>query len=171
MTDLPRNQHIVASGLVAVVGIWVTYISYTAEPAEAFLFPACIIATDLCRAGALDLRQGDAGEIQAWATAFRATQSRTSCPGFSSQLIYAFWAAETLGFYTASTLAFFILLSLYDPAAHGELQDMDQTRYHHGGLSRRHVRSLRDAAECLHTARDFLLNRNCGRAHPREDYP
>ena len=42
MTDLPRNQHIVASGLVAAVGAWVTYISYTQEPAAAFLFPRMI---------------------------------------------------------------------------------------------------------------------------------
>ena len=36
MTDLPRVQHIIASGLVAAVGIAVAYISYTQEPAEAF---------------------------------------------------------------------------------------------------------------------------------------
>ena len=42
MTDLPRTQHIVASGLVAAVGIWITYVSYTAEPAAAFLFPRII---------------------------------------------------------------------------------------------------------------------------------
>lgn len=37
-------------------------------------------------------------------------------PGIVVMLIYVFWAAQTLGFYTASTIAFFILLSLYDPA-------------------------------------------------------
>ncbi|MBT5002697.1 MAG: tripartite tricarboxylate transporter TctB family protein, partial [Tateyamaria sp.] len=42
MNDLPRNQHIIASGIVASVGIWVTYISYTQEPAAAFLFPRMI---------------------------------------------------------------------------------------------------------------------------------
>ena len=42
MTDLPRNQHILASGLVAAVGVWITYVSYTAEPAAAFLFPRII---------------------------------------------------------------------------------------------------------------------------------
>ena len=42
MTDLPRTQHIIASGLVAAVGITVAYISYTQEPAEAFLFPRLI---------------------------------------------------------------------------------------------------------------------------------
>ena len=42
MSDLPRTQHIVASGLVAVVGVWVAYVSYTQEPAAAFLFPRLI---------------------------------------------------------------------------------------------------------------------------------
>ena len=42
MSDLPRTQHIVASGLIAAVGIGVAYISYTSEPARAFLFPKII---------------------------------------------------------------------------------------------------------------------------------
>ncbi|CAN0605972.1 unnamed protein product, partial [Ectocarpus sp. 12 AP-2014] len=42
MTDLPRTQHIVASGLVALVGATVATISYTQEPAAAFLFPRMI---------------------------------------------------------------------------------------------------------------------------------
>ena len=42
MSDLPRTQHIIASGLVAAVGAWVTYVSYTQTPSEAFLFPRLI---------------------------------------------------------------------------------------------------------------------------------
>ena len=40
-------------------------------------------------------------------------------PGLLVTAIYIFWAAATLGFYTASAAAFFILYSLYDPAPHG----------------------------------------------------
>ena len=43
-------------------------------------------------------------------------------PGLLVMLIFVFWAAKALGFYTASTIAFFILLSLYDPAPHGEVR-------------------------------------------------
>ena len=39
-------------------------------------------------------------------------------PGLFITLIYVFWAAKALGFYTASTLTFFILLSIYDPNSH-----------------------------------------------------
>ena len=37
-----RTQHIISSGLVAFVGLWVCGISYTQQPAEAFLFPRLI---------------------------------------------------------------------------------------------------------------------------------
>ena len=47
---------------------------------------------------------------------------RNILPGLVIALVFVFWAAQTLGFYTASTLTFFILLSLYDPASHGELK-------------------------------------------------
>ena len=47
---------------------------------------------------------------------------RNILPGLTVALIYVFWAAETLGFYTASTITFFILLSLYDPAPHDEVR-------------------------------------------------
>ena len=40
--SLPRMQHIVASGLIAAVGLWVAYVSYTQQPSEAFLFPRLI---------------------------------------------------------------------------------------------------------------------------------
>jgi len=43
-------------------------------------------------------------------------------PGLAVALIFAFWAARALGFYTATTLAVFALLSLYDPAPHGEVR-------------------------------------------------
>ena len=43
-------------------------------------------------------------------------------PGLIIALIYIFWAAKGLGFYTATTIAFFILLSLYDPASHREIK-------------------------------------------------
>jgi len=120
MTDLPRNQHIVASGLVAAVGIWITYISYTAEPAAAFLFPRIISSAfvvlalwTFCKAvlGRTRVGNGLSGEA-----------IKNILPGLVVALVYAFWAAQTLGFYTASTITFFILLSLYDPAPHGEIR-------------------------------------------------
>jgi hypothetical protein len=47
---------------------------------------------------------------------------RNLAPGLIVTLIYMFWAAKGLGFYTATSIAFFCLLSLYDPASHREIK-------------------------------------------------
>ena len=118
MTNLPRTQHIIASGLVALVGVWVTYVSYTQQPAEAFLFPRLISTVFVV------LALWTFGKAVLGRTKVGNGLSRQAMwnilPGLSVALVYIFWAAKALGFYTASTLAFFILLSLYDPAPHGE---------------------------------------------------
>ena len=120
MNNLPRTQHIVASGLVAVVGIWVTFISYTQEPAAAFLFPRLIstvfVVLALWTFGKAVLGRTKVGK------GLDRQAMRNITPGLLVALIYVFWAAQALGFYTASTIAFFILLSLYDPAPHLEIR-------------------------------------------------
>ena len=120
MTNLPRNQHIVASGLVAAVGIWVTYVSYTAEPAAAFLFPR-IIATIFVVLAIWTFGKAVLGKTRV-GNGLSGDAIKNILPGLVVAIVYAFWAAETLGFYTASTITFFILVSLYDPASHGELK-------------------------------------------------
>ena len=51
-----------------------------------------------------------------------AEATKNIAPGLIVALVYIFWAAKGLGFYTASTITFFIMLSLYDPASHSELR-------------------------------------------------
>lgn len=120
MTDLPRTQHIVASGLVAAVGIWITFVSYTAEPAGAFLFPRIIstvfVALALWTFAKALLRRSKVGN------GLSAEAMKNILPGLFLALVFVFWAAETLGFYTASTITFFLLVSLYDPAPLGEVK-------------------------------------------------
>ena len=120
MTDLPRTQHIIASGLVAAVGIWVTYVSYTQEPADAFLFPRLISSVFVV------LALWTFGKAVLGKTKVGNGLSRQAMlnilPGLVIALVFIFWAANTLGFYTASTITFFILVSLYDPAPHGEIK-------------------------------------------------
>ena len=120
MNDLPRNQHIIASGVVAAVGIWVTYVSYTQEPAAAFLFPRMIstvfVVLALWTFGKALMGRSKVG------TGLSVTAMKNIAPGLIVALIYIFWAAKGLGFYTASTITFFILLSLYDPAPNSELR-------------------------------------------------
>lgn len=120
MTDLPRNQHIVASGLVAAVGVWVAYVSYTAEPAAAFLFPR-IISTVFVVLALWTFGKALLGRTKV-GNGLSAEAIGRILPGLVVALIFVYWAAEALGFYTASTLTFFVLVSLYDPAPHGEIK-------------------------------------------------
>ena len=120
MSDLPRNQHIAASGLIAAIGLTVAYISFTQEPAAAFLFPRLISSVFAVLAiwtflkavlGRTKVGNGLSGEAM-----------KNLAPGLIVMVIYVFWAAKGLGFYTATAIAFFILLSLYDPAPHSEIK-------------------------------------------------
>ena len=116
MTDLPRGQHILASGLIAGVGVCVAYISFTQEPADAFIFPRLIssvfAALALWTFGKAILGRTKVGD------GINGQAMRKMLPGLIVTIIYIYWAAKGLGFYTATTIAFFVLVSLYDPAPH-----------------------------------------------------
>lgn len=118
MSDLPRTQHIIASGLIAAVGTVVAYISYTQQPSEAFLFPR-LISTVFAVLALWTFVKALIGRTKVGAGLDGAAFGNLA-PGLVVMLIYVFWAAQALGFYTATTIAFFILLSLYDPAPHTE---------------------------------------------------
>ncbi len=113
-----RSQHILGSGLVFAVGIWVAWVSYTQQPAEAFLFPRLIASVFVVLAGwtfgkaVMGLSKVGSGISR--------TMFLNMVPGLAVMLVYVFWAANALGFYTATAICFFILLSLYDPAPHSE---------------------------------------------------
>ena len=120
MTDLPRTQHILASGFVAAVGVWVSYVSYTAQPAAAFLFPR-IISTVFVVLALWTFGKALLGRTKV-GNGLSATAIKNILPGLVVALLFVFWGAETLGFYTASTIVFFILISFYDPAPHAEVK-------------------------------------------------
>ncbi|GGA11578.1 tripartite tricarboxylate transporter TctB family protein [Neptunicoccus cionae] len=118
MQSLPRLQHILASGVVAAVGLRVAWISYTAQPSEAFLFPRLIATVFVVLA-----LWTFAKAVLGWTKighGISTGQMVKLAPGLAIALIYIFWAAKAFGFYTAGTATFFILLSLYDPAPHNE---------------------------------------------------
>ncbi len=127
-----RTQHLVASAIILVIALFVGWISFTQEPAEAFLFPRLISIFFMLLAlwnfiravmGLSKVGEGLSGETM-----------RAIAPGLVVMLIYFFWAAKGygkvaalegtglydwvrrgLGFYTSSTIAFFTLYTLYDP--------------------------------------------------------
>ncbi|MHA7829344.1 MAG: tripartite tricarboxylate transporter TctB family protein [Roseovarius sp.] len=111
-------QHIFPSGVIAAVGIWICWVSYTREPAQAFLFPRLIstvfVVLALWTFGKAVLGKSRVGD------GIGRRMVINIAPGLIVMLIYVFWAARGLGFYTASTIAFFALLSIYDPAPHNQ---------------------------------------------------
>lgn len=118
MRSFWQTQHIVASGLVAGVGVFVAYLSYTGEPAQAFLFPK-IISTLFAILAIWTFGKALVGKTKV-GNGLNRTQLIRIGPGLAVALVYVFWAAKALGFYTATALAVFILLTLYDPAPHDE---------------------------------------------------
>ncbi len=117
---LPRLQHIIGSGSVASVGVTICYISYTQTPSEAFLFPR-LISTVFVILALWTFVKACLGWTKV-GNGVSLTQFKNLAPGLIIALIYIFWAAKGLGFYTATSIAFFILLSLYDPAPHTVLK-------------------------------------------------
>lgn len=114
------SQHRIASGLICVIAVLVCWASYTQQPAEAYLFPRLVASVFLVLslvtfAKALLGRSkvGNGLSMQAF---------KNMLPGLLVSVVYVYWAAKALGFYTSSTIAFFVLLSLYDPASNTDIR-------------------------------------------------
>ena len=108
-----RLQHLVSSAAVFAVAIVVTWLSFTQQPADAFLFPRLIsiffivlAAWNFIRAASGLAKVGEGVDV---------SLIKNILLGFAVILIYVFIAARGLGFYTSSTLAFMTIYTLYDP--------------------------------------------------------
>lgn len=113
-----RAQHIIPSGIIFAVGVWVAYVSFTQQPAGAFLFPR-LIATLFVLLSAWTFGKACLG-LSRVGDGISTRMLINFLPGLVVATVYVFWAAKGLGFYTATTIAFFVVLSLYDPAPHSE---------------------------------------------------
>jgi len=108
-----RTQHLVASSVILAVALVVGWLSFTQQPAEAFLFPRLISVFFMVLAAWNFVRAFLA--LSKVGEGLSAETALAIAPGLVVTLVYVFWAAKALGFYAASTGAFFILYSLYDP--------------------------------------------------------
>ena len=111
-----RIQHLFPAAMVLMLAAAVTWLSYTREPSDAFLFPRLISSVMIVLAiwnfvrAALGLAKvGDGIEGK---TILRIL------PGVVVMIVLIYFAAKSLGFYVASFLAFLCAYSLYDPASH-----------------------------------------------------
>lgn len=116
---MKRLEHAIPAGIITLIGLWVAWVSFTQSPAEAFAFPRLVATVFVVLALWTFVRtliSGGEGEP----TISLATWGRI-LPGLGIAVIFVFWAAKGLGFYTATALAVFALISIYDAAPHRAL--------------------------------------------------
>ncbi len=113
-----RLQHLFPASAILLLALVVAWLSFTREPAAAFLFPRLIAVAMLLLAGwnfaraALGLARIGSG--------LSPSLIRNIAPGIIAMMIYVFFLAKWLGFYAASMLIFVVIYSLYDPAPHSK---------------------------------------------------
>lgn len=108
-----RLQHVLPASLVLLLAVVVTYLSFTEEPAESFLFPRVVSIFFIGLAIWNFIRA--AGGMAKVGRGLARSEITNLLPGLVIMLIYVFWAAKGLGFYVGSTLAFLLAYSAYDP--------------------------------------------------------
>jgi ABC-type multidrug transport system permease subunit len=119
MSQTVRMQHLVPATLVLALAATVTWLSFTREPADAFLFPR-IISVVMVLLAAWNFARAALGLARVGA-GFSYTQLLRLLPGVLVMCVYVFFAARWLGFYTASLATFVAIYALYDPAPHTAL--------------------------------------------------
>jgi FtsH-binding integral membrane protein len=115
-----RLEHAIPAGIIMAIGLWVAWISYTQTPAEAFVFPRLIstlfVVLSVWTFAAATLKPSEdkvAVSAKTWANIL---------PGLILGAIFVFYLGKALGFYTATTITFFLLVSYYDPASHSDVK-------------------------------------------------
>ena len=121
MIRLSHFQNIISSVIIATVGLSVCAISFVQEPASAYLFPRLISAV-FAILSVITVAKAFAGNSNI-NNSLLAKDLANMAPGLAAALIYIFYAAETLGFYTATGIVFFAIYSIYDTASHMELRN------------------------------------------------
>lgn len=118
--NVQRAQHLFPAVCILGLAGTVAFLSFTREPADAFLFPRLIAVVMLALAvwnfvrAALGVSKVGAG--------LSLQTAKAILPGIVVLVVYVFFAAKYLGFYLSSLIAFFILFSLYDPASHTDVR-------------------------------------------------
>jgi hypothetical protein len=91
---MQRFQHAIPAGLIALVGLWVCFVSYTQTPAAAFAFPRLISTVFVVLAlwtFFKALRDGAAQE-----GGFSRQEIARILPGLAVAAAYVFWGGQVL---------------------------------------------------------------------------
>jgi len=118
--NLQRAQYLFPATCVLILSVIVAYLSFTREPADAFLFPRLVAVVMLALAVWNFLRA--ARGVSRVGSGLTLATIKAIVPGILVLVVYVFFAAKYFGFYASSFMAFLILFSLYDPASHLQLR-------------------------------------------------
>lgn len=114
-----RLEQAIPAGVIMALGLWVAFVSFTQQPAEAFVFPRLVSAVFVVLSVWVfvqSLMKDDKGF-----SSISGNTWRKILPGLVIAVIYVFWMGKALGFYTASAIAVFALISIYDSNSHKEV--------------------------------------------------
>jgi len=114
--NIQRAQHLFPAVCILLLAATVAFLSFTREPADAFLFPR-LISVVMLGLACWNFVRAVTGVSKVGAGLTLQT-ARAILPGLLVLVVYVFFAAKYLGFYLSSLIAFFVLFSLYDPASH-----------------------------------------------------
>jgi len=116
-----RLQHIVPGSAIFLLASVVTWLSFTEQPAEAFLFPRVISVVFIALA-IWNLIRAVTG-MSKIGRGIPVATLKNLAPGLVVMMLFVFFGAKYLGFYLGSTLAFFAIYSFYDPASLSSMKD------------------------------------------------
>lgn len=115
-----RLQHAVSSTAILIIAAIVTWISFTQQPADAFLFPR-LISIFFCSLAVWNFFRAISGMSKVGDGISRNTLLNL-LPGLFVMLAFVYFGAKGLGFYLASTIAFLTIFTLYDPTPLSDLR-------------------------------------------------
>ena len=116
-----RLQHILPGSAIFLLASVVTWLSFTEQPADAFLFPR-VVSVVFITLAMWNLVRAVTGMSKV-GRGIPVAALKNLAPGLAVMLLLVFFGARHLGFYAGSTLAFFAIYSFYDPAPWSSLKD------------------------------------------------
>lgn len=111
-----RLQQTIAAAIILAIGLWVAFVSFRVSDAQPYLFPQ-LISVVMVGLAVLALVRALRGANRT-GSGMSFNQLAMIAPALTVMLAYVFVLIPVFGFYTAATIAFFVLYSLYDPSRH-----------------------------------------------------
>lgn len=113
-----KFQESLPAAIIVGLAVWVAYVSFNVDDPEPYLFPR-LVSIGLVILAALALFQSITGKGQP-TDGLNIETVKNIAPALAVMALFVFYAVEFLGMYAASTVAFLLILILYDPSPHSE---------------------------------------------------